>query len=119
MRFKICIVSEALRWPFDEGVKLFVFNLIKELSRDFDVMAIGRSDNFNDEIAKVCLKALPRNKLFISLYLQDKIRGFNPDLIFYLPTAHATIYSFLRARVLKFYGRGTRTVRVMGCSSGR
>jgi glycosyltransferase involved in cell wall biosynthesis len=112
MRFKICIVSEALRRPFDEGVKLFVFNLIKELSRDFDVLAIGRSDNIKGEIEKVCSKALPQNKLFISSYLRSKIKAFNPGLIFYLPTAQATIYSFLRAKVLKFYGRGTRTILI-------
>lgn len=109
---KICVVSEALRNPFDEGVKLFVFNFIKELAGDFDVLAIGRSDNINSEIEKVCSKALPKNKLFISLYLKSKIRAFNPDLIFYLPTAHATIYSFLRAKVLKFYGCGTRTILI-------
>jgi glycosyltransferase involved in cell wall biosynthesis len=113
MRLKrICIVSEALRNPFDEGVKLFVFNFIKALTVDFEVLAVGRFDNVDGEIEKVCSKALPQNRLFISFNLRSKIRAFNPDLIFYLPTAQATIYSFLRARVLKFYARGARTVLI-------
>jgi glycosyltransferase involved in cell wall biosynthesis len=50
--------------------------------------------------------------LFISSYLKRKIKAFNPDIIYYLPTAHATIYSFLRAKVLNFYGSGARTILV-------
>jgi len=41
MSLRICIVSEAIKAPFDEGVKLFVYNLIKEFSRKFEVMGIG------------------------------------------------------------------------------
>jgi glycosyltransferase involved in cell wall biosynthesis len=111
-RKRICIVSEALRNPFDEGVKLFVFNFVKALAADCDVLAVGRADHVGGEIARVYAKALPENRLFISRYLRSKIRAFNPELIFYLPPAQATIYSFLRARVLKLYGRGARTVLI-------
>lgn len=112
MSTRICVVSEALRNPFDEGVKLFVYNFIKELSKKNELLAIGPSDNTKKDISKYCSHALPRNKLFFGLFLKRKIKTFNPDIIYYLPTAHATVYSFLRAKILKFYGNGIRTVLI-------
>ena len=112
MRIKICVVSEALKNPFDEGVKLFAYNFIKELPKKYEILAIGPSNNNNKDIGKYCSKALPQNKLFISICLRRKIKAFNPDIIYYLPTAHATVYSFLRAKILKFYGNGTRTILI-------
>ena len=101
MSLRICIISEAIASPFDEGVKIFVFNFIKELKNKYRVLGIGRSNNLEGEIENYCKQALPQNKLFISSYLKKKIRAFNPNIIFYFPTAHATIYSFLRAKILK------------------
>lgn len=112
MSMRICVVSEALRNPFDEGVKLFAYNFIKELPKKYEILAIGPSNNTNKDIEKYCSKALPQNKLFISNCLRRKIKAFNPDIIYYLPTAHATVYSFLRAKMLKFYGNGTRTILI-------
>ncbi len=43
MSLRICIVSEAIKSPFDEGVKIFVYNFIKELSKNFEVLGVGRS----------------------------------------------------------------------------
>ncbi|MFX0136469.1 MAG: glycosyltransferase family 4 protein [Candidatus Hodarchaeota archaeon] len=112
MNSKICIVSEAIKRPFDEGVKIFVYNFVKELTQHNTVLGITRSSNYDGEIEKFCTKALPKNKLFISLYLWNKIRSFHPDIIYYIPTACATIYSFLRAKILKLYGNTAKTVMI-------
>lgn len=109
---RICVVSDAIRAPFDEGVKLFAYNLIKEFSREFEVLGIGRSNDFRGEIEKFCTKALPANKLFLSSHLREKIRSFRPDIIYYLPIAHATLNSFVRTRVLKAYGNHAKTVMI-------
>lgn len=112
MSLRICIASEAIKRPFDEGVKIFVYNLIKEFSRNHDVLGLSRTDDFEGEIDKFCEKVLPANILFISSSLREKIRTFQPDIIYYLPTACATFYSFLRTRILKLYGKGARTIMI-------
>jgi len=112
MGLKICIVSEAIKRPFDEGVKIFVYNLIKELAKHSTVMGLSRSASFEGGIEKFCTKALPENKLLLSLYLWKKIKVFKPDLIYYIPTACATVFGFLRAKILKFYGNGAKTVMI-------
>lgn len=112
MTLKLCLVSEAIKAPFDEGVKLFAYNLIKEFSAKFEVLGIGRSNDFRGGIEKFCTNALPRNKLFLSLHLRKKLRSFRPDIIYYLPTAHATLNSFFRAKVLKIYSNYAKVVMI-------
>jgi len=112
MRLRICVVSEAIKSPFDEGVKIFVYHFIKELAKNHDVLGLSRAPNFEGDIEKYCAKALPKNRLFVSFCLWRKIKAFEPDIICYIPTAHATIYSFLRAKVLKLYYTKSRTVLI-------
>ena len=112
MSLRVCIVSEAIRRPFDEGVKIFVFNLIKELSKTDTVLGLSRSNKFTKDIEAFCKKALPANKLFIGLVFWKKIEEFRPDIIYYIPTACATVFSFLRIKVLKFYGKNAKTVLI-------
>jgi glycosyltransferase involved in cell wall biosynthesis len=109
---RICVVSEALRRPFDEGVKIFAYNLVKELSQVHMVLGLSRTNEFVEDIEEVCLKALPKNKFFVSTSLKAIIRTFKPDLICYLPTAHATLFSFIRAQVLKYYGKNVKTILI-------
>lgn len=108
---KICVVSEAIREPFDEGVKIFVYNLIREWSRAHEVLGLSRSE-IGGEIGPICEKALPENRLFASHSLKKRIRAFKPDMVCYLPTAHVTVFSFIRAKFLKHYGRSARMVLV-------
>ena len=112
MSLKICVVSEALEGPFDEGVKIFVFNLIKELSKTDTVLGLSRSNRFTKDIEGYCTKALPSNKFFISPVLWKKMQEFKPDITFYIPTACATFFSFLRTKILRFYGKSAKTILV-------
>ena len=80
MALKVCIISEAIKSPFDEGVKIFVYNFIKELSKVHDVLGIGRSGKVEGEIEKFCVPAIPQNRLFLSRRLTRAIRKFAPDI---------------------------------------
>lgn len=112
MKNKICIISDAIEEPFDEGVKIFVFNLIKELSRTNNIISISRKEVYDSDIRKINKKALPKNKFLFSTRLSKEIRRFKPDIILYIPIACATIYSFFRSVVLKYLSGKTRLVMV-------
>ncbi len=38
---KVCVISEELSKPFDEGIKNFAYNLIRELSKDNDALCLS------------------------------------------------------------------------------
>ncbi len=112
MSLKICIVSDAIERPFDEGVKIFVYNIIKELSKDNEVLALSHSEDVEEDIQAYCKKAIPENKMFISIKMIGEIRKFDPNIIYYIPVACATIYSFFRAKILQKYGMNAKTIMI-------
>jgi glycosyltransferase involved in cell wall biosynthesis len=106
----VCIISEDLSQPIDEGIKHFAYSLIKGCTGDCDVLGLsvrspGSIDNSDTSSVKT-------NKLFLSLRLRAAIRSFRPDVICYVPSASATLFSFLRSRMLKLYWPAVRVVMV-------
>jgi len=99
---RVCIISEKLELPFDEGIKSFAYNMIKELSKDYNILALSIQGNKTDERY---IKRLDINKTFLSFTLLREIRKFNPEIILYVPSPSATLFSFMRTRVLKLYKR--------------
>ncbi|MFC1683742.1 glycosyltransferase, partial [Candidatus Zixiibacteriota bacterium] len=55
---------------------------------------------------------IPMNKLFLNWRLWRRIRSFDPDVICYVPSSSGTFNSFVRARMLKLYGRDARVILV-------
>ncbi len=104
---KICVFSERLRRPFDEGGKNVAINLIQALAVEHDVLALtsGGLDDVEYGIHNINV-----NRLLLSSRLGSTIRRFRPQVIIYVPTASATLFSFMRARVLALYGSGAYTV---------
>lgn len=109
---RICVVSERVAGPPDEGIKSYAWHLAGELGKAHEVLALttfiratqgGQAQRFCN---------VPANKLFLSLPLACRVRRFRPEVIFYVPTAAATPFSFWRARVLKLYGGGAPVVLV-------
>jgi glycosyltransferase involved in cell wall biosynthesis len=100
---RIAVVSERLRLPYDEGFKNSALQLAKHLSADHDVLGLTV---FGADIPEYGIHNVPSNRLFASPTLAGKLRRFRPDLTYYIPTAAATPFSLLRARLLKWYGRG-------------
>lgn len=99
MSRKICLYTEELNPPFDEGYKNFTFNLFKEASAKYSALRIGSGDT---DVIDVQINT---NKLLLCGQLSDTIRKFDPDALIYVPTASSTPSSFLRARVLRSYAR--------------
>lgn len=99
---RICVFSERMAEPFDEGIKSYAAHLIGELGKAHEVMALT---TFGESLPALGIENVPANKPLLSIPLARKVRGFRPELILYVPTACATPFSFLRACVLKAYGQ--------------
>ena len=104
-RRRAIVFSELLAPPFDEGFKNLALALICELKRDSDVLGLT---NFGADVPEHGIRKVDAPKHFLSSALCDAVRKFAPDDIYYIPTASHTLSSFLRARVLKWYGGKAR-----------
>ena len=104
-RPRICVFSERLAPPFDEGIKNLALAVIRELSRDHSLLALT---TFGEDVPEHGIRNVRAGKSLISVELGRAIRRFGPDIICYIPTASHTLASFLRARVLGWYAGGAR-----------
>jgi glycosyltransferase involved in cell wall biosynthesis len=106
---RIVVFSERLQPPFDEGIKNYAFHLARELSKLHQVMLLTA---FGASLPDLGIENLPSNPLLLSLPFARRLRQFRPDVICYVPTACATLFSFWRARMLKAFGGGAPIVLV-------
>jgi len=102
---RICMFSERLSPPFDEGIKSYALHLARSLAADHKVLALTA---LGADIPEMGVRNVASNRLLLAPALAAKLLRFRPQLIIYVPTASATLFSFLRARLLKAYGRGAR-----------
>ncbi len=100
---RICVFSERMAEPFDEGIKNYVLHLARELAKQHQVLTLTA---FGQTLPARGIRNVWGNRLLLSPSLAYHIARFRPDLIFYVPTACATVFSFFRSRVLKLYGLG-------------
>ncbi|GAI44738.1 unnamed protein product, partial [marine sediment metagenome] len=105
----ICVISEEMNVPFDEGIKNFAYNLVKQLSKDNSVLALSI---LGDKTNGRYIERLKVNKTFLSYSLFKRIRHFDPVVVLYIPSPSATIFSFMRTKVLRLYTRKTKVVMV-------
>jgi glycosyltransferase involved in cell wall biosynthesis len=106
---RICVVSEELASPLDEGFKKFSWSLIKALSAQHQVLALSKWGLCDQE----CLvEKAPMNRLLLNWSLWRRIARFAPEIICYVPSSSGTFNSFLRAHILKWYGGGARVILV-------
>ena len=109
-RRSICVIAEDLSLPVDEGIKHFAVSLLQGWSKEHRILGLSVRSTAQSALPDaVSLKA---NKFFLSLRLFSRLRRFRPELICYVPSAAATIFSFLRARILKIYCPRARVVMV-------
>ncbi len=109
MGLKICIISERLEHPFDEGIKNFAYNLIRKLSNNNNVLAITSQCRKTNERY---IQRLGVNNSFLSYALFQKIRNFDPEIILYIPSTSATFFSMIRVKVLRLYTREAKVVMI-------
>lgn len=100
---RVAYVSEGLVPPFDEGIKKASWQILRELQQRHQVLALT---NRGPGLPDAGVHRVPANRLLLSLDLRRRIRRFGPDRVVYFPTACATLFSFIRARVLSVYAGG-------------
>jgi glycosyltransferase involved in cell wall biosynthesis len=106
---RICVISEELASPLDEGFKKFAYFLMKVLSAEHQVLGMSRNGLLEGGYR---VEAVRMNKLLLNWALWRRIRHFAPEIICYLPSSSGTFNSFLRARMLKWYGSKARVVLI-------
>lgn len=97
---KLCLITELLEPPFDEGMKIFADAFISAISHisELQVIAVNCSgtEAYHTHVVGT-------NKLFISLDLKKLIKKLNASHVIYIPAASLTFNSFVRAKILKLY----------------
>ena len=106
---RICVLSERMAPPFDEGIKNYALHLAQGLRAEHDVLALTALGRSAPELG---VRNVPANRLLLSFPLARALRRFGADLIIYIPTACATLFSSLRTRFLKIHAQGAPVVEV-------
>lgn len=103
---RVCLFTEELHAPFDEGYKNFIYSLFREAAARHEVLRLGSGD------PSVIDTQIHADKLLLNGNLRKAIRDFRPDVVVYVPAASITPASFVRAKILKSHGRGAGVVMV-------
>jgi glycosyltransferase involved in cell wall biosynthesis len=103
---RICIVSDDLAGPPDEGVRKFTVAISAALGRTHDVALLTTTQA--SPVAGV--RSIPASRTFISRSLRTAIRQGEPDVLIYATHRSATFFSFIRARILAAYAPAARIV---------
>jgi glycosyltransferase involved in cell wall biosynthesis len=104
---RICLFAERLAPPFDEGIKNYTLHLARALAAEHELLTLTAFGQAQDDPP---IHDVPTNKLLLSVPLARRIHRFAPQLVLYVPTACATAFSFVRARLLKMYAGGAPVV---------
>jgi glycosyltransferase involved in cell wall biosynthesis len=110
MRQSVCVISEDLTLPLDEGIKIFAHSLIRSWSRE--CRTLGLSVRSVGKIKASHTITMKINRLFLNFKLRSIISRFRPDVVCYVPSASATLFSFLRVWILKLYRPDARVIMV-------
>jgi glycosyltransferase involved in cell wall biosynthesis len=96
---RVCIISSKFSRAADEGINKYAVALAEALSTQHDVLWLATTTpkpGSDPDQVRV-------SRSFLSGSLRKQLRAFDPDVIFYLPTASTTLWSFVRSRILKLY----------------
>jgi glycosyltransferase involved in cell wall biosynthesis len=104
---KVLLITETLKPPYDEGIKKTVFNLYKDLKKNYDLKVIARS-SFESERTLI----VNTNALFYSQIVKKAIQNFMPEVLIYFPFASATFASYLRFRLLSHFAKGAKSILI-------
>jgi glycosyltransferase involved in cell wall biosynthesis len=99
---RIALVSEVMTPPWDEGIRIFGLQLLRQLSARGPVLPIAERPSTVDGMEIV---GALTNRWFLSRALRAALAGFAPEAILYIPWTSLTARTMTRARLLKRYGR--------------
>jgi len=94
---RICIVTEDIAEPIDEGFKKTIFEICGSLGRSRKTLVLGRNISSRLGSSILC------NRFYASAQIFKRIREFAPEALIYLPLSSLTLGSFLRARILSIF----------------
>jgi glycosyltransferase involved in cell wall biosynthesis len=97
---RICVVGEWLHGVLDEGIHNLAQKLVDQWAKDFQVGTIKIGAD------------LHVNRLFLSFELHKMLKGFHPDLVFYISPSGAKIAALFRAKMLQAYTSQARVLLV-------
>jgi len=95
---KFVLISEIISFPFDEGAKNVVYNLIRQLTAQKSICIISKQGN-NTKALNV--EKINLNKFFLNNELRLLLKRYSPAIVLYIPEASYTFNSFVRAKILK------------------
>ncbi len=98
-KIRLAFYSEAIRPPFDEGIKRTAFEIGRTLAEKMDATVISRVEYRDDTLS---VTGIPANRTLLNKALHVFLKDLKPDVLLYLPESCGTVWSFLRARVLSF-----------------
>jgi len=106
---RVCLVSEEMGGPLDEGTRKFAYSLTYALHEHCAVRGLSVGGGFSSN-GVVCL---PQSRTFLLRALRDQIESFAPDVLCYVPTGSMTVFAFMRAWILKGYAPSATTALVL------
>jgi glycosyltransferase involved in cell wall biosynthesis len=110
MKQSVYIITEDMSPPLDEGIKNFAYSLLQAWPPEIPVRGLSVLPGRRVSSSKIT--PLKANRLFLSHGLWEELSSYKPDLICYVPSASATLFSFIRSRLLKLYQPHARVVMV-------
>ncbi len=99
---KVLIISEELVNPIDEGIKKTAHYIYKSIKDKYFSEAIC---NTVTNSYPTGIRYLKVNKSFFSVTLMKFLKNSSFFNVIYIPGSCGTIFSFIRATILNFYGR--------------
>ncbi len=96
---RICIVSDDLAGPPDEGVRKFTLAISAALKR----MHVVELLSTNRTSTAYGVRSVPAPRTFLSRTLRKVLRRMEPEVLIYATHRSATFFSFIRARILRAY----------------
>ena len=110
MKQSVYIVTEDMSPPLDEGIKNFAHSLLQAWPSEIPVRGLSVLPGRRVDSSRIA--SLRVNRLFLSYRLWEELRSYKPNLICYVPSASATLFSFIRSRLLKLYQPRARVVMI-------
>ena len=96
------VISENMGGRLDEGIRKFATNLVAGMSEHGAAWGLTPCEP-DAWPSPERIRHLDADKLFRSGEMISALRGLAPDVIVYVPSASGTLFSFLRARMLKHH----------------
>lgn len=107
-RCRICVLSDDLSGHLDEGAKKFAVAIGDSLAHRHKVTRIST----RGPVGVPGVQWIPASRTFLSRRFRSALQDVQPELLVYAPRQSATLFSFLRARILRSYVPDARIILV-------